>query len=162
MAMIRCRVCGEEISDKASKCPHCGYVISGRFCPECGTSINENSNVCVHCGYVLKTKKSKKNIFKPIQMLIVGGLLILIGLIGLFLGTSISYYGDYVSDEYYGGDAYTGMQQASAATARNVSDLGDLVASYYSGIAVIITFTFMVAGGYFISSGIYLLIRKEE
>ena len=115
MAMIRCRVCGEEISDKASKCPHCGYVISGRFCPECGTSINENSNVCVHCGYVLKTKKSKKNIFKPIQMLIVGGLLILIGLIGLFLGTR-----------------------------------------------VIITFTFMVAGGYFISSGIYLLIRKEE
>ena len=54
------------------------------------------------------------------------------------------------------------MQQASAATARNVSDLGDLVAGYYSGVTKIITLILMIAGGYLISSGIYLLTRKEE
>lgn len=162
MAMIKCQVCGKDISDKAAKCPHCGYVSGGKFCPDCGASINENSNVCVHCGYVLKLNKSKKNVFKPIQMLVVGGLLTLIGLFGLLWSTGIHYYGDLVTDEYYGGDAYTGMQQASAATARNVSDLGDLVALYYSGVTKIMTLILMVAGGYLISSGIYLLTRKEE
>lgn len=27
MALIKCPECGKEISDKAGKCPHCGYPI---------------------------------------------------------------------------------------------------------------------------------------
>ena len=29
MALIKCPECGKEISDKAGKCPHCGYPIEG-------------------------------------------------------------------------------------------------------------------------------------
>lgn len=27
MALIKCKECGKEISDKAKKCPNCGYVV---------------------------------------------------------------------------------------------------------------------------------------
>lgn len=35
--------------------------------------------------------------------------------------------GSYESSEFYGGDAYTGIQQAAAQTANNVQDLADIV-----------------------------------
>ena len=28
MALIKCKECGQKISNKAKKCPHCGEVIS--------------------------------------------------------------------------------------------------------------------------------------
>lgn len=39
-----------------------------------------------------------------------------------------SYSGNYINREYYGGDAYTGIQQAVADTGNNVNTLGDTVA----------------------------------
>ena len=34
--------------------------------------------------------------------------------------------GSFVSNQYYGGDAYTGIQQAAAQTGNNVQDLADI------------------------------------
>ena len=56
---------------------------------------------------------------------VVGVLCIIFGAIdGNFYG-----YSKYVSYEFYGGDAYTGIQNAAADTANNIGRLTDLVES---------------------------------
>ena len=46
-----------------------------------------------------------------------------------------SYGGNYISYEYYGGDAYTGIQQAVADTGNNVNTLGNTIA--YAGTKIL-------------------------
>ena len=55
--------------------------------------------------------------------------------------------GTYVSTEYYGGDAYTGIQHAAAYTGQNVKDLAELVRKGF-------TFLFWLWGLTMIASGI--------
>lgn len=31
MALIKCPECGNEISDKAASCPHCGFLIEQNY-----------------------------------------------------------------------------------------------------------------------------------
>ena len=51
MALIKCKECGHEVSDKASVCPNCGCPIEKRiYCFECGQLIPEGVNVCPNCG----------------------------------------------------------------------------------------------------------------
>lgn len=51
MALINCKECGQEISDSASVCPHCGApVIKDVYCPKCGTKVPENIQFCPTCG----------------------------------------------------------------------------------------------------------------
>ena len=48
MSLIRCPECGNEISDKAPNCIHCGAKVS--VCAECGVPyVGEGQ--CPHCGY---------------------------------------------------------------------------------------------------------------
>lgn len=59
MALIKCSVCGKEISDKAKACPQCGQpvipaapveVFKPVLCEECGHKIPADQNVCPNCG----------------------------------------------------------------------------------------------------------------
>lgn len=57
MAMIQCPECGQNISDKASKCIHCGKSFleeietdATRKCLECGADISESDTCCPVCG----------------------------------------------------------------------------------------------------------------
>ena len=52
MAMVKCPECGNEISDKAAACVHCGCPIEKTtiLCQECGKEISKNAVVCMHCG----------------------------------------------------------------------------------------------------------------
>ena len=63
MAIINCSECGNQISDKAKKCIHCGKVfeentteLKEMICEECGNAIPESSNVCPNCGCQFKFK----------------------------------------------------------------------------------------------------------
>lgn len=39
MAIIRCKECGKDVSDKAKSCPHCGAPVDTRvYCPKCHSS----------------------------------------------------------------------------------------------------------------------------
>lgn len=39
MALIKCRECGKEVSDRARNCPNCGCPIDTKiYCPKCGSS----------------------------------------------------------------------------------------------------------------------------
>lgn len=63
MAMIQCPNCGENISDKAEKCIHCGYELKQKtlvICPECGTEVEEGTNICPNCGYPIGTAEKPK------------------------------------------------------------------------------------------------------
>ena len=71
MAMIKCPECGQEISDKAKKCVHCGAIYIGReeHCTECGAELEEGMTECPNCGYPInlpqktnRIKSDKKNI----------------------------------------------------------------------------------------------------
>lgn len=53
MAMTTCPNCGQLISDKATTCVHCGYVLKTpekKHCPECGQELEEGVTVCPNCG----------------------------------------------------------------------------------------------------------------
>lgn len=53
MAMTTCPNCGEQISDKAKKCVHCGTVLipeEKKYCPDCGTELEQGMDACPKCG----------------------------------------------------------------------------------------------------------------
>ena len=52
MALIKCNNCNGKISDKASKCIHCGRSIETcikHVCPECNKEYD--NRLCKNCGY---------------------------------------------------------------------------------------------------------------
>ena len=59
MALIKCKECGKEISDKATNCIHCGCPIEKEYtCSECGHPIKINDKKCLNCGNPFKEKNS--------------------------------------------------------------------------------------------------------
>lgn len=53
MAMIICPSCGQQVSDKAKKCVHCGAVLiqeEKKICTECGAELDEGVTECPNCG----------------------------------------------------------------------------------------------------------------
>lgn len=65
MAMIKCPECGQEISDKAKKCIHCGRVIkektNTKICSECGKENPIDVPECMHCGCPFEEEKEPNN-----------------------------------------------------------------------------------------------------
>lgn len=74
MALIKCKECNKEISDKAKQCPHCGFENNIITCPECKKEIENNVNTCPNCGYEIKKDnkqaKSKVNVGITIWLVI--------------------------------------------------------------------------------------------
>ena len=67
MTLIRCSGCGNEISDKAEKCPHCGKAVNKKAdtlpkdiieCPECHKFLHSSTKICPYCGYSIKQEKN--------------------------------------------------------------------------------------------------------
>lgn len=59
MALIKCKNCNNDISDKATNCIHCGCPIITEekiFCKECGNELNINDSVCNRCGCPIKNE----------------------------------------------------------------------------------------------------------
>lgn len=59
MALIECPECGNQVSNRASACPHCGFPItkissSQMECPNCGMLVDKECEECPICGYLLK------------------------------------------------------------------------------------------------------------
>ncbi len=51
MALIKCEVCEQMVSDKATACPHCGCPVKRPLvCPECGETVSEGDSYCLKCG----------------------------------------------------------------------------------------------------------------
>ncbi len=107
------------------------------ICTNCGKQLGDQDKVCAACGApveqptvqvsapqpsVLDKRKANFDIVK----LSICALGIVLGLVLTIVGITTynsSLYGDYIRSESYGGDAYTGIQNAAAETANNVMAL---------------------------------------
>ena len=62
MALIKCKECEKEISDKAETCIHCGYPVEKIvYCGECGNEVSINDRICKECGNPLDNVGNVKN-----------------------------------------------------------------------------------------------------
>ena len=50
MALITCPECGQQVSDRATACPHCGFDMMAPKCPDCGEYLAEGATACPKCG----------------------------------------------------------------------------------------------------------------
>lgn len=124
-------------------CPACGRVnlIDGiAFCPGCGTALPTSSNTAPAVEAQPQTVPTVSSGFAPVAVKTSKGNkqvgLIITYLLGLFSGIASVLFGFiisgmdvgyYESAKSYGGDAYTGIQNAAAQTADNVHVLCELV-----------------------------------
>lgn len=79
MALIKCKECGQMVSDKVEACPNCGCPIEkGLVCKECGSPISVTDAICLNCGCPIKRSRISLGWKKPIiafviLLAIVGG-----------------------------------------------------------------------------------------
>lgn len=107
MAMIQCTECGQEISDKAKKCIHCGKVLIEevqplKYCAECGKEISFDSQECPFCGCPVEQEKpenlavtqiaakAKRNKKLIIIVVTIVSIIIIVGLIINFVSSTLS------------------------------------------------------------------------
>ncbi len=66
MSLVHCPECGQEVSNQAKKCIHCG--VSLFICPECG-KISIGEGKCTGCGYTVapavKAPTENKSVVEP-------------------------------------------------------------------------------------------------
>lgn len=127
-----------------------------KFCTTCGKEIEEGTTVCPNCGCptapitpvtpaeptspLLQEKKSVP--LMKILNIAFNGVGIFSGLLSILFAFVARFGGKtlyYVSSSSYGGDAYTGIQNAAATTANNLK-------SFDENIGLIASLIFIVAG----------------
>ena len=103
MAMITCPNCGEQISDKAKSCVHCGVSLQPEekmICEECGAELEGGIEICPACGCpVAKSGEEATDVPQQVEVtgvrmtkrakkivLLVGGAIILIAAVILGIG----------------------------------------------------------------------------
>ena len=147
--MKKCSKCKADILDEAKICPNCGCPVETETTlnntalqtensPQSSAPNNEiyayqNTNVQAFASPRIKKKVNIKSIISVI-IDVIG---VLTGIITTILGlnfkdSSLFFYADL---ETYGGDAYTGMQNASAQAANNIAQLGY---SFEKAVSIII------------------------
>ena len=84
MAMIVCPHCGEQVSENAKKCVHCGAILipeEKKYCTECGAELEEGMTECPNCGCPVDDTLGQETDEKPqkviigivVALLVVGG-----------------------------------------------------------------------------------------
>lgn len=116
LALLLCKYCGKQVSDKAKICPACKHVltedhlenesvISSIKCEECGYEIPQDADACPNCGFPIEKSisddkmpslgdsnnsteiKTKKS--KITQILIVIIIILILAIIGFLIGNKI-------------------------------------------------------------------------
>lgn len=83
MALMNCKECGQQISDSASVCPHCGApVVKDVYCPACGTKVPGNVRFCPNCGGRIVPPSSMAQADKK-EKVVAGLLAIFLGSLGI-------------------------------------------------------------------------------
>ena len=75
MAMIVCPHCGEQVSEKAKKCVHCGAILipeEKKHCTECGAELEEGMTECPNCGCPVDDTLGQKTDEKPQKVEVTG------------------------------------------------------------------------------------------
>ncbi len=75
MAMIVCPHCGEQVSEKAKKCVHCGAILipeEKKHCTECGAELEEGMTECPNCGCPVEDTLGQETDEKPQKVEVTG------------------------------------------------------------------------------------------
>lgn len=96
-----------------------------------------------------------------ICLIVIGVVAIALGVVS-FLKTSENNYASYARKETYGGDAYTGIQNAAATTANNVQALNYNLESMHNSIMFGFGSILVVAGLALSAAGVGGLLKKKE
>lgn len=75
MAMIVCPHCGEQVSEKAKKCVHCGAILipeEKKHCMECGAELEEGMTECPNCGCPVDDTIGQETDGKPQKVEVTG------------------------------------------------------------------------------------------
>ena len=75
MALIKCKECGNEISDSAAFCPKCGAPNTpDTYCSKCGTKLSRDLNFCTNCGEAVFLVSNKDRVVAGILAIFLGWL----------------------------------------------------------------------------------------
>ena len=127
MALISCPGCGKEVSDKAYRCPKCGFLLKERpsqICTECGEIIPTDAACCPNCGAPVQSIADSPDMigqmagpgaFQP-QKKRKGGWIVAIVLAAIACCISFYYHSETVRIDTYNKfvDLYNTMSQGSA------------------------------------------------
>lgn len=172
-----CKNCGHQISNIDTVCPNCGSVVntaapaqtypadtqatsmSATPQPQRAVSSTGGAPAGNAAFYMTAVPKPKKH-FNLLDT-ILNALGTLTGFISVIIGMAIALKDNptsYSSYETYGGDAYTGIQNAAAHAANNISHLFDL---FQSGIAAVLVIVGLIAVCYF-AGRLIVAIRQNK
>ncbi len=141
-------------------CPRCGSNVDGAFCPQCGNKMEEEhapafqtqpqqpaASVQPTTNVVVNTPIKKKGSGGKKLCSILG---VISGAVSIFMGVGVSQMsvGSWENSLSYGGDAYTGIQNAAAQTANNVQYLAELVRSGMSNMLYVFGFALICFFGF--------------
>lgn len=109
---------------KKTSCPKCGAEIQlgEKFCSKCGSSTDVNIK-----------NPERKSIISEVMGVLTGIVSLILGIITFTMTT-----GSYEWSETYGGDAYTGIQNAAAQAANNAFYTGKMMRFAMGSLLVVI------------------------
>ncbi len=134
MALIKCKECGHEVSDKASACPNCGCPLEKEcICKECGRLIPDGVDACPNCGFPIECVKTayQEVVYEPrknivlIWSLIVAFLCLIVGG-GFYAYTKL--YNKTIADNVQQGDVISNSEEGKAVNSDSITDEGEYVA----------------------------------
>lgn len=127
-----CGNCGGQLEDAAAFCPRCGSPVAAQPAAEpvqqpVEQPVQQNIYPPVYTQKTSDIADKLKQILKTGWAYVLG---MISGVLSIIFGFVVmgSPTGYWESSSSYGGDAYTGIQNAAAQTANNVQDLAELTA----------------------------------
>ncbi len=159
---MKCIKCGNELVENAQFCTSCGAMQEQ---PTQSTNpVNEQaapSAVIPNRMPMVSVPQKRKADISFIIKLVVNAMGVLSGIVSIIMGVIISCKrcGDYAITNSYGGDAYTGIQNAAADTANNV-----LTSNYIlsDGLCFVCVSIGLAVIFYFASKLIDTILAKKE
>lgn len=123
-------------AEGTAQCPLCGSELKAGalFCDKCGASMAETMQ---NKNDTAEPPKARKFAFQPVMLFDAFGALS--GLLSIIFGIVVyaADTGSWESSYSYGGDAYTGIQNASAQAANNIHELTQLMSLGLGSILLI-------------------------
>jgi Predicted membrane protein len=166
MSLIACPKCGKQISEQSDQCIHCGYQLTrGNAANPPMPAPGYAPNYPTPSGGPARATADFDGAKKIVDIVAaVGGIVAHIGgIVSGFVAIHFSNVvqnmsiGYYESDSSYGGDAYTGIQNAAAQTANNVKALSEIVRKGLSGLLLALGIALI----FFFAAGLLRQIQKS-
>jgi len=136
---MKCIKCGNELAENAQFCTNCGASQEQNTQP--ANPVKEQAipnTITPNQPYMVSVPQKSKKDVSFIMRLVVNAMGVFSGIISIIMGVIISCKdcGDYVVSNSYGGDAYTGIQNAAADTAMNILASNRILTDGFSFVCV--------------------------